>query len=152
SSGNLPPQEFSVGEVAAYVRLKQIEDWPLLLYGQFAQNFDAESIPGASGDQDTGWGAGIEVGDKKKLVMLGGGYFREEANFSPAQFTDSDLFDGFTNRKGWLVYAARELWANTEVNVTFYKDDPIEDGAVFAVPDAESSERMRLQTDFVVKF
>lgn len=145
------PNDYSVAEVGAYARFKYIEDWPVLLYGQFAQNVDAESIAGA-GDQDTGWGTGVEVGDKKKLVMLGAGYYRAEANFSPAQFTDSDLFDGFTNREGWLVYLARELFPNTEVNVTFFKDDAIEDGAIFAVPDAPSADRMRLQTDFVVKF
>ncbi len=141
-----------MGELAAYVRFEQIEDWPILLYGQFAQNFDAESSAGAGGDQDTGWGAGIEIGDRKKLVLIGGGYYEVEANFAPAQFTDSDLFDGFTNRKGWLVWLGRELWPNTELNVTFYKDEPIEHGAVFAIPGAPSSERMRLQTDFLVKF
>ena len=151
SAGDAIPNDYSVAEAGAYVRFKQIEDWPVLLYAQFAQNVDAESIPGA-GKQDTGWGTGIEIGDKKKLVLIGGGYYREEANFSPAQFTDSDLFDGFTNRKGWLVWAARELWPNTELNVTFFQDDPIEDADIFEVPGAPSSERMRLQTDFLVKF
>ena len=84
------------------MQFKQIEAWPLLVYAQFAQNLDAESISGA-GKQDTGWGAGVEVGDKKNLVQIGAGYYSQEANFSPAQFTDSDLFDGFTNREGWLV-------------------------------------------------
>jgi hypothetical protein len=137
--------------VGTYARFKYIEDWPILVYGQFAQNVDAESIAGA-GKQDTGWGAGVEIGDKKKLVMLGAGYYSEEANFSPAQFTDSDLFDGYTNREGFMVYAAREIFANTELNLTFFKDDAIEDGAIFAVEDAPSADRMRLQTDFVVKF
>ena len=150
-AGDPIANDYTVAELGGYVRFTQIEDWPVLLYGQFAQNVDAENIAGA-GDQDTGWGAGIEIGDKKKLVMIGTGYYREEANFSPAQFTDSDLFDGYTNRKGWLAYLARELWPNTEVSVTLFKDDPIEDGAVFAVPGAPSSDRMRLQTDFLVKF
>jgi hypothetical protein len=143
--------EYGVLELGGYARFKHVENWPVLLYAQFAQNVDAESIPGA-GKQDTGWGAGIEIGDKKHLVSVGAGYYEQEANFAPAQFTDSDLFDGYTNREGWLVYLARELWANTELNVTFFKDDPIEDGAIFAVPGATSSDRMRLQTDFLVKF
>ena len=150
-AGDPLPNDYSVLEAGAYARFKYIEDWPVLVYGQFAQNVDAESIPGA-GQQDTGWGAGVEVGDKKKLVMLGAGYYREEANFSPAQFTDSDLFDGYTNREGWLVYLARELFPNTEVNLTFFKDDAIEDAAIFDVDGAPSADRMRLQTDFIVKF
>jgi hypothetical protein len=150
-AGDAIPIDYSVMEVGAFARFKYFVDWPVLLYGQFAQNIDAESIPGA-GKQDTGWGAGVEVGDRKKLVMIGAGYYREEANFSPAQFTDSDLFDGYTNRKGWLVYLARELFPNTELNVTFFKDDALEDAAIFAVPGAPSADRMRLQTDFLVKF
>jgi len=152
SFGNLTPQDFSVGEVAAYVRFKHFENWPVLVYGQFAQNFDAESLAGAGGDQDQGWAAGIEVGDRKHFVLVGAGYSEQEANFAPAQFTDSDLFDGFTNREGWLVYLGRELWSNTELNVTFFKGDAIDDDAIFAVPGAPSADRMRLQTDFLVKF
>jgi hypothetical protein len=150
-AGDPISNDYSVLEAGAFARFKYIEDWPILVYGQFAQNVDAESIAGA-GKQDTGWGAGVEVGDKKKLVMLGAGYYSEEANFSPAQFTDSDLFDGYTNREGWLVYLARELFPNTEVNLTLFKDDAIEDGAIFAVDGAPSADRMRLQTDFIVKF
>jgi hypothetical protein len=50
------------------------------------------------------------------------------------------------------VYLGRELWPNTELNVTFFKGDAIDDDAIFAVPGAPSSDRMRLQTDFLVKF
>jgi hypothetical protein len=150
-AGDAIPNEYSVLEVGGYARFTHVENWPVLLYAQFAQNVDAESIPGA-GKQDTGWGAGIEVGDKKHFVLVGAGYYEQEANFAPAQFTDSDLFDGFTNREGWLVYLGRELWPNTELNVTFFKGDAIDDDAIFAVPGAPSADRMRLQTDFLVKF
>jgi hypothetical protein len=145
------PNEYSVLEVGGYARFSHVENWPVLLYAQFAQNVDAESIPGA-GKQDTGWGAGVEVGDKKHFVLVGAGYYEQEANFAPAQFTDSDLFDGFTNREGWLVYLGREFWPNTEFNLTFFKGDAKDDDAIFAVPGAPSADRMRLQTDFLVKF
>jgi hypothetical protein len=151
AGGDPIANDYNVLEVGGYARFGHVENWPVLVYAQFAQNLDADSIPGA-GKQDTGWGAGVEVGDKKRFVMVGAGYYSAEANFAPAQFTDSDLFDGFTNREGWLVYLARELWSNTELNLTFFKDDPIEDDPIFAVPGASSAERMRLQTDFLVKF
>jgi hypothetical protein len=155
-AGDPIPIDYNVVEVGAYTRFKQIEGWPILFYGQFAQNVDADSIPGA-GDQDLGWGAGVEVGDKKRLVMLGAGYYHLEANFSPAQFVDSDLFDGYTNRKGFMVYAARELFSNTELNVTFFRGDVIEDGAAFDIEEVTgvstpSPDRYRLQTDVIVKF
>jgi hypothetical protein len=90
--------------------------------------------------------------------MLGAGYYHLEANFSPGQFTDSDLFDGFTNREGFLVYASRELFKNTELNVTLFSGEEIEDDAEFDLnalfPDegVTSAERYRLQTDLVIKF
>jgi hypothetical protein len=152
SWGNLADQEFSIAELSGYARFSQIEDWPILLFAQIAQNLDAESVPGGGGDQDLGWGAGLEVGDKKKYLLVGAGYYRQEANFAPAQFVDSDLFDGYTNRKGWLVWLGRQLWPNTELALTFFKGDSIDDGATFAIPDASSADRMRLQTDFIVKF
>ena len=151
NSGNLTPNDFSVVEAAAYVRLKQIEGWPILFNVGLAENVDAKSVGGA-GDQNIGWNAGLEVGDKKRIALLGAGYYWEEANFSPAQFTDSDVLDGYTNRKGWMFFAQRQLFENTDVQVTLFKDDPIEDGAAFAIPGAASSDRFRLMTDLVVTF
>ncbi|MEN8162408.1 MAG: putative porin, partial [Myxococcota bacterium] len=154
--------DYSVIELAAYSRFTHIENWPVLLYGHYAQNLDADS-PAPSDDEDVGWGVGIEVGDKKKYVKLGGGYYHVEANFSPGQFTDSDLFDGFTNREGFLVYASRQLFANTDLNVTLFSGEEIEDDPAFDLnanpvldPDDDdpfsSAERYRLQTDIVIKF
>jgi hypothetical protein len=145
--------DYRVVELASYGRITKFESWPILVYGHIAQNIDADSI---AGDRDLGWGAGIEVGDKKNFVMIGGGYYHLEANFSPAQFTDSDLFDGFTNREGFLFYVAREIFKNTELNVTFFSGEEIEDELPFDLqvvdPDVTSAERFRLQTDLVVKF
>jgi hypothetical protein len=147
--------DFSVVELASYGRIKTFEKWPILVYGHIAQNLDADSPPGLE-DEDLGWGAGLEVGDKKR-ILVGGGYYHLEANFSPAQFTDSDLFDGFTNREGFLVYLARELFPNTELNVTMFSGEEIEDEAAFDIGTVNgitvpSAERFRLQTDLVVKF
>lgn len=144
---------YNTGDLAVYVRLGQIDGWPILVYGQIAKNFDAESsdIFGSAGKEDLGWGLGVEVGDKKKLVMLGIGYFHLEANFWPAQFTESDLLDGFTNRKGWAFYAAREILPNTELSVQLFVSDAIEESAAFAT-SASGADRVRLQTDLLVKF
>jgi Putative porin len=145
--------DYSVVELASYGRITKFEGWPILVYGHVAQNVNADSI---EGDEDLGWGAGVEVGDKKNFVMVGGGYYHLEANFSPAQFTDSDLFDGFTNREGWLFYVGREIFKNTELSLTFFSGEEIQDGANFDLsvvdPDVPSAERYRLQTDVVVKF
>ena len=149
--------DYQVIELAAYSRFTHHENWPVLLYGHFAQNLEADS-PGGTSDEDIGWGVGVEIGDKKKYVMVGGGYYYFEANFSPSQFTDSDLFDGFTNREGFLVYASRQLFSNTDLNLTLFSGDAIEDGpafdlnAIFPDDSFPSAERYRLMTDLVVKF
>ena len=53
---------------------------------------------------------GVELGDKKKYAQVGAGYAHLEANAFPSMFVESDLYDGQTNREGWLVYGlARDL-------------------------------------------
>jgi hypothetical protein len=142
------------GELAGYLRFAGVENWPILVYGHYARNFSAErsvSAP-AAGKEDTGWGLGLEVGDKKGVAKLGVGYYRSEANFWPAQFTDSILFDGRTNRKGWNFYGSRQLLPGTDFNVGLYVSEPLRK----TLPDFANSvalaDRVRLQTDLVVHF
>jgi hypothetical protein len=141
-------------EVAGYVRFEGIENWPILLYGHWAKNLDAVSSVAypAADTEDTGWGLGVEVGDKKKYVALGLGYYRLEANYSPAQFIDSDLFDGYTNRKGWTVYGAREILPNTELAVTLFWSDELRTSTPAFETSVSNADRIRLQTDIQVKF
>jgi hypothetical protein len=156
SAGNLPGglsdgSKFGAGELAAYFRYAGIEDWPIRVFGHYAQNFDAEETLLAD-EEDTGWGAGVEVGDAKKFVLIGAGYYELEANFWPSQFIDSDLFDGVTNRKGWTLYAARQLFTNTELNLTLFSSDELEDDVPPFDDSVANADRFRLQTDIVVKF
>jgi hypothetical protein len=146
--------DYNTGDLSLYVKLNHIDGWPILIYGQIAKNFDAASsdLFGSAGKEDTGWGVGVEVGDKKKLVMLGVGYFSFEANFWPAQFTDSDLFDGFTNRKGWAFYGAREILPNTELSVQLFFSDELRPSTTSFPASVSNSDRLRLQTDLIVKF
>ena len=145
---------YDTGDLSLYVRLDTVEGWPILVYGQIAKNFSAESsdLFGSAGREDLGWGIGVEVGDKKKLVSLGVGYFALEANFWPAQFTDSDLADGFTNRKAWAFYATREILPNTELGVTLLVSDEIRPSTSSFATSVSGADRIRLQTDLIVKF
>jgi hypothetical protein len=142
---------FGAGELAAYLEYAGIADWPIRVFGHYARNFDAEDALGAD-EENTGWGAGLEIGDPKKFVLLGTGYYELEANFWPSQFTDGDLFDGVTNRKGWTVYAARQLFTNTELNLTLSESDEIEDDLPPFDESVANADRFRLQTDLVFKF
>lgn len=148
----------NVVSATAFVRWNGIEEWPILVTGQFVRNLDAASsglLSRAPGAEDTGWGASVEVGDKRKWVKAGLGYYHEEANYFPAQLTDSDLFDGFTNRRGWTLYLSRQIFANTDLDFTMFKSDAIRE----SLPDFAAStlggatgSRFRFQADIVVKF
>ena len=140
--------QIKAGELYAYLGFSGIEDWPILLYGTYVENFSARSTA-TVGKEDSAWGVGIEAGDKKRYARLGVGYWEAESNFWPSQFTDSDLFDGTTNREGWMIYGARQIARNTDLKFQLFLSDDLEDGAGFLVDDAD---RIRLQTDLVVKF
>ena len=152
-SGSVGGQDVRVVEAALYLALLTTTDWPLLFYGSWANNLEAEgsSMSGA-GQEDTAFGGGVEIGDKKKYVKLGVGYWRIEANAFPAQFIDSDLFDGITNREGWAFYGSRSVWKNTDLNVTAFLSDEIK-GRVPPFGDSvPQAERVRIQADLVFKF
>jgi len=166
-----------VGDFTAYLNLSGSENWPMTLYGTYVKNFEADGftfigiqnntmVPVNIDDEDTAWGLGFEVGDKKKNVALGIGYFHVEANAVVSQFQDSDLFDGFTNRQGFVVYASRQVAKNTDFKLTFFSGEEIEDdgdfldrgtgsdsftnGPLFRTLD--NADRMRLQADIELKF
>jgi hypothetical protein len=140
-----------VAELAAYLTWAGSETWPVTLYGDWATNFDAESALQAS-EEDTAWGVGLEVGDKKKLVLLGVGYWHIEANAFPAQFLESDVLDGFSNREGFAFYGSREVARNTELTLSFYLSDEIEDDLPTFATSVADSDRLRIQADLIFKF
>jgi hypothetical protein len=138
----------NVVDFRGWGKLAANESWPIKVYGNYVRNLDAESTATA-GDADQGWSLGLEVGDRKKIAHLGVGYFRVQANAVPLNITDSDLFDGATNRTGWVFYGARRLYSNTEFRATFYKSNALDRGIAGTVDDAK---RYRLQTDVVLSF
>ncbi len=136
--------------LSAFTRATYSADWPVLLFAHYTKNLDAVSLPG-EGEQDTGWGVGLEVGDAKKFALLGVSYYELEADFAPALYTDSDLADGFTNRTGWAIYGTRQILPNTELSLQLFVSDALDESAPFAISVA-NSERFRLITDVSVKF
>ncbi len=152
-AGAVTDDDYRVVEIAAYARYKGVESWPVLLFGHYARNLDAGTVSTFTGsDEDTAWGVGVEVGDKKEFVKLGFGYYEAEANYFPAQFTDSDLFDGFTNRKGFTVYGSRQILPGTDLNLTLFSSQELRSGLPVFARSVGNADRLRLQTDIVVKF
>jgi hypothetical protein len=137
-------------ELSAFARSTHSAEWPVLLHAHYAKNLDAAAVAG-EGEQDTGWGVALEVGDPKQFALLGVGYYSLEADFAPALYTDSDLVDGFTNREGWAFYGTRQVFSNTELTLELFLSNAIEESAAFAT-SVLNAERLRLRTDVVVKF
>jgi len=139
-TGGQGGQNLQVVEASFYLGLLTGTDWPVLVYGSWANNLTAEpSVLTAADEEDTAWNLGV-------------GFWHIEANAFPAQFIDSNITDGVTNREGWVAFVSRSLWKNTDLNLrAFYSDELEDDVPPFgdSVPDAE---RVRLQADFVVKF
>jgi hypothetical protein len=157
ANGNIPGgltdgENIHIGEVRAWVQCTGIENWPILAYGSFSKNFSAESDSiFRAGREDLSWSIGLEIGDKKKFVQLGAGYFWLEANAVPAQIMDSDLFDGRTNGKGWSFYGAKQIYSHTDLKFSLFLGEPLDDGIDWE-PAVENSDRTRLRTDIVVTF
>jgi hypothetical protein len=161
SFGNVPgglssDRDVTVGDLRAWMKFTGISDWPILVYGNVANNFSAQNTTGFNaGKESLAASAGFEIGDKRKWAQLGAAYFWIQANAVPAVFTDSDLFDGTTNAKGWAIYGAKQVLANTDLKATLFLKEPLDpdifvgDGIEGGVAD---SDRIRIQADVVVKF
>ena len=139
---------------AFYLRSTFFEILPMTLYASFSSNLAAEAsmlFPGA-GKENEAWMVGLELGDKKKYAQVGAGYSHLEANAFPSMLVESDLYDGQTNRKGWLVYGSREVFHNTDLVLTAFLNKAIDESLPafqYSVPGAH---RLRLQADLLVKF
>ena len=141
----------NLGDARAWLRWNGDETWPVLLYGNVLKNYSAKhtTVLGAGGKEDLGWSLGVEIGDKRKVAQLGIGYFLLESNAVPANLADSDLFDGATNRRGYVIYGARRIFPSTDLKLTFYSGDARDNGIAANTANAD---RTRLQTDIVVSF
>jgi hypothetical protein len=155
--GNIPGglsdgDSVDIGDVYFWVKWTGFERWPVLVYGGFAKNFSAEAVSlYNAGREDIAWSVGLEIGDKKEFVWLGAGYFWIEANAAPGQIMESDLFDGQTNRKGWEIYGAREIYSHTDLKLTLRISEALDDDITW-VNAVRNSDRVRLQTDVIVWF
>ena len=66
--------------------------------------------------------------------------------------TRRDLFDGRTNREGWLIYGSREIFPNTDLNLTTFLSQAMNDSLPTYQNSALNAKRLRLQADLLVKF
>jgi hypothetical protein len=131
--------------------------WPLTAWGQYMINASAVEVVDPidqsvlADKQDTGYSAGLELGNKKKSILLGAGYYWVQADALPSVLSDSDLFDGNTNGKGWAIYGSRQLWKDTDLAVQVYVGDVLDED-VAIVQDRTLAKRTRFQGDVKIKF
>jgi hypothetical protein len=94
---------------------------------------------------------GTDIGDKKEWVKFRMLYAWMEANAFPAQFIDSDLHDGVTNRKGFVWGLTKTVYKNTDLSATAFLSDSIKRTSGYANSQA-GSDRFRLQANVVYSF
>lgn len=137
-------------DLRTWVAFDSIKGIPMKVYGNYLVNTDAEGTLETDGDDEgTAWMVGIEGGDKKKLVKLGLGYAEVETNSVLASYTDSDFFDGKSNRKGFVVYGQRQITKGADFKITLFHSKPLDDDIDV---NLSKSERLRIQSDIVFKF
>jgi len=126
---------------------------PLVVSGGFANNSSAKvSVMYPDVDKNSvAYNFGFEIGSKKKALLGGIGWYHIEANAFPAQFIDSDLLDGYTNREGVLIFLAKTVMKNTDLGLQFLRSDAIEKSDSLS-ESVQDSKRNRLQVDMIYKF
>lgn len=147
--GGSDENEMTFAEFSLYSKFKPSKAWPILVWGSFVKNLEAKKV-GTIDKEDGAFGLGFEVGSKKHFAKLGLGYFEVEANAVPAAYMDSNLFDGHTNREGFVVYGSKRIMKNTDMGLTLFLGEEIEDESGFA--SRSKADRVRLQSDIKVKF
>jgi hypothetical protein len=145
-------------EFGAYAGARLIERWPMLIVADMSTNLDATgervTTPTGTfrtGDDDLAWLVGFQIGDSKEVVRFRMHYAELEANAFPAQLVDSDLFDGLTNRKGFVWDLTKRVMKNTDASVTAFLSDRLEDGEGYLNSTA-GAKRFRLQANMVWSF
>jgi hypothetical protein len=88
------------------------EKWPITPFAQYTTLLSA-------GTEPDGWGFGIEIGTPD-VLQLRAMWAQLDRNSTVALFTDSDLFDGYTNAKGWYISVARKLSDHVTLKLSYY--------------------------------
>jgi hypothetical protein len=112
--------------VDLYMRITPTENWPVTPFVQYSTLSNTT--------EDDGWGVGIEIG-RPEVLQVRAMWAAVERNSTVALFTDSDLFDGVTNAKGWQVSIARKLSPNVTLRITYYSSQVKQRECVAVVDD-----------------
>ena len=164
--GNLPTAfnpDAHIIESSGYMTWAATTNWPITFWGTWIQNLAASDgiVKGVHvGANDVAYGFGAEIGDPRAWFKAGLAWQHVEANAVVALYTDSDMFDGQTNREGIALYGSREVAANTEVRLWLWDKSPIKTtgsgvgGGPFNISPAvdKQADRLRLQADLLFKY
>jgi len=147
-----------IGDFTGYVKVGLGDAGPLKLWGSMVENFNADDalINGFLVDEENfAWGVGIDIGDPKLWFQFALAYYDIEANAVVANFTDSDIVNGTTNAKGWVITLRRDLLDGVEMRLTYFDHDSKENTGGAAGPFAASvrdRDRKRLNADLIFSF
>jgi hypothetical protein len=101
------------GVIDAYMNFTPFgETWAVRPFVQYTTLLSATTEP-------DGWGFGVEIGSLE-VLQFRAMWAKMQRNSTVALFTDSDLFDGYTNAKGWYLSVARKLSNNVTLRLSYY--------------------------------
>lgn len=172
AAGNIPGglsdgSWLNVIEFGLYARARLIDRWPILFFSDFSKNVNASRglvmnpgcpVAGCTPDENgLAWMVGFDIGDSREYFRFRMLYAWLEANAFPAQFVDDDLFDAFTNSKGFYWDLSRQLTKNIYANFEVFYGEAIGTGPGYLVPDSSPprlapSHRVRTRANVVWSF
>jgi hypothetical protein len=127
-------------EMEAFFEVKsKLGTMPAKLYGQFVQNSDAD-------DDDTGFLAGVKVGDAKDpgTFSLNYNYRSLERDAVVGALSDSDFIGAGSNGEGHKLSGSYAIAKNWTVGATYFMNSKD--------PDNKDTDYNRLQLDLACKF
>lgn len=111
---------------------------PVTVFGSYAVNTEADR-------DDTGYSAGVKIGQLKAPGSVMGGYDYRwlEKDVTPGAFADSDSFGGGTDARGHKLHVAVQVLKNVQASVSLFLDEK---------KLSDPRDYTRLQVDLMAKF
>ena len=154
-TGSATGGEAGILATAAYLRCTCFEAWPVTLYGSFSNNLSAESsVLFPRSGQGVAWRGWWGSSSATRSASCSSARATSTSRRTPSLRCSSRATSSTARptAKGWVVYGSREIFKNTDLNLTAFLSDAI-DKATPAFDDSISgAHRVRLQADVLVKF
>jgi hypothetical protein len=155
TNAGIPLNKFGVGEVTAELAGK-VYGYPISVQGSYINNMRSNSALTGTGQNQTGYKAGVifNKAAEKNSWELGYFYKYVESEATVASLTETDWGAGGTNLKGSCVWAAYNPYKNFQLRSAYYMTSLVDTSLpyVVAANSGVASSTNKLQLDAIISF